>query len=167
MKNKIKSVLAALGLFGATTAQAQEVGNPLFGTLLDTLLSHMVPEADVTAARQLQGAYYLDAREWEEFQVSHIPEARWVGYKSFDLTRLEGIPKDQPIVVYCSVGYRSERIARRLEQEGYSRVYNLYGGIFEWVNQGNSVQDASGTTTRTHAYSAAWSVWLQAGEKVY
>ena len=47
-------------------------------------------------------------------------------------------------------------------------VYNLYGGLFEWVNQGKEVVKPNGETTETvHAYSKSWGIWLKKGEKVY
>jgi 3-mercaptopyruvate sulfurtransferase SseA len=70
--------------------------------------------------------------------------------------------------VYCSVGYRSEKVSEQLRQAGYQTVYNLYGGIFEWKNQGHPVVNAEGEPTeRVHAYNRSWGVWLKKGDKVY
>ena len=110
---------------------------------------------------------FLDAREREEFAVSHIPGAVWVGYDDFDLARTNTFEKDEKIVVYCSVGYRSERIARKLQKAGFTNVTNLYGGIFHWVNEDNQVVDAKGPTKRVHTYNEKWSKWLLKGEKVH
>ncbi len=109
----------------------------------------------------------LDARERNEFDVSHLENAMWVGYDDFDLTRVENIAKDQPIVVYCSVGYRSERIARQLIKAGYTDVKNLYGGIFQWVNSGHAVVNSSGSTDTVHTYNKKWSKWLTEGVGTY
>ena len=47
-------------------------------------------------------------------------------------------------------------------------VSNLYGGIFEWVNQENPVIDTTGNETKNiHAYNKTWGVWLNKGNKVY
>ena len=98
----------------------------------------------------------LDTRELKEFKVSHIEDARHVGYKKFNLKTIAGIPKKTPIVVYCSLGVRSERIGEMLEKAGYRKVKNLLGGIFEWVNRGNPVVDLDKQSTQqVHAYK--WS----------
>lgn len=110
---------------------------------------------------------FLDAREKEEFTVSHIPGALWVGYDDFELSRTSTLDKNTPIVVYCSVGYRSERIARKLKKAGFTDVSNLYGGIFHWVNEDHPVVDEHGETQRVHTYNEKWSKWLLKGEKVY
>lgn len=109
----------------------------------------------------------LDAREQGEFNVSHLEGAQWVGYDDFDLSRVANIDKQQPIVVYCSVGYRSERIARQLMKAGYTNVRNLYGGIFQWVNTGNPVVNNSGATDSVHTYNKKWSKWLTEGVGTY
>ncbi len=115
-----------------------------------------------------EGAILLDTREKEEYDVSHIPNAVFSGYKDFNSDVLKGLSKTDPIVVYCSVGYRSERIGEKLQKMGYSKVYNLYGGIFEWKNSGSEVVDADGNKTeKVHTYNKKWSQWLTRGEKVY
>ncbi|MBK8965792.1 MAG: rhodanese-like domain-containing protein [Saprospiraceae bacterium] len=136
--------------------------------MLKTLLRHSVPEIDVQAsARDSSTVVFLDAREPSEFAVSHIRGAVSVGYDHFDLKKLSALDKKSRIVVYCSVGYRSEKVAEKLIAAGYKNVSNLYGGIFEWVNQGFPVFDQAGKTNRVHAYDRTWGVWLDKGEKVY
>jgi rhodanese-related sulfurtransferase len=113
------------------------------------------------------GAVLVDAREKEEFAVSHIPNAIFSGYKDFNTDALKDLSKTDTIVVYCSVGYRSERIGEKLQKMGFSKVFNLYGGIFEWKNTGNEVVNAQGLTTeKVHTYNKKWSQWLTHGEKV-
>ena len=93
----------------------------------------------------------------------------FVGYEKFDLKNtLKKVPKkDAVIVVYCSLGVRSEDIAEKLKNKGYTKVYNLYGGIFEWKNNGNPVFSKGIETNKVHAYSKEWGTWLLKGEKVY
>ena len=91
-----------------------------------------------------------------------------VGYDHFQEYKLKDIPKDQPIVVYCSVGYRSERIGEKLQEMGFTQVYNLYGGIFDWKNRGMEVENMEGEPTeKVHTYNKKWGQWLLRGEKVY
>ena len=159
-------VMAFLAWLPGAFAQSR-VLDPEFDRLLDGLLSHRVPERGVGEIRDKKGLLFLDAREAREYEVSHIPEALWVGYDRFDLGRLQGVDKDQPIVVYCSVGYRSERVAEKLIGAGFTQVSNLYGGIFEWANQGRALNNEEGPTRAVHAYNRSWSKWLKKGVKVY
>lgn len=112
----------------------------------------------------------LDTREYEEFAVSHLPKAQYVGYSNFSSEEiLTSIPnKDHPIVVYCSLGIRSEEIGEKLKKAGYTNVKNLYGGIFEWKNKNYPVLDMDGNESENvHTCSKAWSKWLTNGNKVY
>ncbi|MEP1447995.1 MAG: rhodanese-like domain-containing protein [Paraglaciecola sp.] len=99
----------------------------------------------------------LDCRESDEFEVSHLPNAKWVGYKNFTMSNLNGIPKDTKIALYCSIGVRSEQIAEKLIASGFSKVWNLYGGIFAWANEQKSLVDHnSNPTFVVHGYDQKW-----------
>lgn len=67
----------------------------------------------------------LDARTPAEFAVSHLPGARRVDLKLPLTELLKHAGTNQAIVVYCSVGYRSSRLAERLQQAGCTNVFNL------------------------------------------
>tara|TARA_R110002073_G_scaffold89852_6_gene212506 strand:- start:25083 stop:25538 length:456 start_codon:yes stop_codon:yes gene_type:complete len=112
----------------------------------------------------------LDAREKKEFKVSHLKNAFFVGYEKFNLKKTtKNLPnKAAKIVVYCTLGVRSEDIAEQLKKAGYTNIYNLFGGIVEWKNNGNKVFDGKEKETkRVHVSSEIWGKWLLKGEKVY
>lgn len=112
----------------------------------------------------------LDAREPNEYRVSHLKNALHVGYNKFNIQQIiQQTPnKNQEIVVYCSIGVRSETIGNALKKAGYTNVKNLYGGIFEWKNKNYAVVNLQGRETDSiHAYSKEWGKWLQKGIKIY
>lgn len=124
----------------------------------------------VTEAVKKPTAIFLDARELIEYNTSHIKDAIYVGYTTFNKKLVLDKIKDKNtlIIVYCSVGVRSENIGEKLLQLGYSNVFNLYGGIFEWKNNGYKVFDSSEKETENvHAYSKEWSKYLKKGIKIY
>ncbi len=138
--------------------------------MLDSLYQHTVPLISVEEFKKLdqENLYILDTRESKEFNVSHLKQARHVGYFWFDMRRIFDIPKDATVVLYCSVGYRSEKIGEKLLSYGFKKVYNLYGSIFEWVNEGNPVYKSSGVqTSEIHTFNEDWSRWVTKGTKVY
>jgi len=163
------TVIIGLLLMAWSFSFGQKVENKAFERRLKILLSHNVNEISIKDAAKIKAnVIFLDARKKKEYNVSHIKDSRWIGYDDFNRKRMEGIAKKTKIIVYCSVGYRSEKITKKLNKMGYKDVSNLYGGIFEWVNQGNKVYDNKGkTTTKVHTYNKAWSKWLKKGEKVY
>ncbi len=155
------------GCLLAVTTQAQ-IGSSAYQTLLNTMYRKTVPLISVSDARQQTDLIFLDTREKKEYAVSHLPNARWVGYDDFDLHRVADLPKVARIVTYCSVGVRSEKIGEKLLAAGYTNVHNLNGSLFEWVNQGYPVVDNRALpTNRVHAYSRLWGIWLRRGDKIY
>lgn len=149
-------------------AAASSTINPLYSAMLNGLLQESVPFVSVAQLRRQPASVLLDTRPPAEFAVSHLRGAREVGYGDFSLAKVQDLPKNAPIVVYCSVGARSEKIGARLQQAGYTNVRNLYGGIFEWVNEGQPIVTGHDQpTTRVHPYSPAWGIWLQRGQKAY
>jgi len=111
----------------------------------------------------------LDTREFKEYKASHLKNAVYVGYDAFniDFVKKQIKNKDEKIVVYCSLGVRSETIGIKLKEAGYTNILNLYGGIFEWKNQNFDVYSNTGNKTENvHAYSKTWSKWLLKGNKI-
>jgi rhodanese-related sulfurtransferase len=75
----------------------------------------------------------LDVREPDEFATAWIDGARHVPLRELPARLLElELYKDRDLVVYCHHGIRSQRAAQVLVQAGFSRVYNLTGGIDRW-----------------------------------
>jgi len=75
----------------------------------------------------------LDVRTKSEFKNGHLPEAGNLNYYALDFRkRLILLPRNQPIYLYCNTGYRSEKAAEILIENGYNNVYNLQHGIMEW-----------------------------------
>jgi rhodanese-related sulfurtransferase len=110
----------------------------------------------------------LDCRAAEEFAVSHLPNAQFADYGLFEADKLKGHSKSDTIIVYCSIGYRSERIGEKLQGAGYENVFNLFGGIFDWKNKGGMVlNSANSPTDSVHTYNKQWSRFLEKGIKVY
>ena len=98
----------------------------------------------------------LDVRKTEEYDVSHLRSAQRALTESEALDALKGVNKDDPVVVYCSVGYRSAQLARALKARGYTHVVNLEGSIFQWANEGRPVYRDGRPTSKVHPYDAEW-----------
>lgn len=164
MKKILSICLILIGL-SAYTQDLREV--------LNKYNSHSIPYISVSEARRIQvndSLIFLDSRELEEYEVSRLPGAYYIGHRRFSEENMpEIIPnKQSSIVVYCSIGVRSEQIGERLKKLGYTNVKNLYGGIFEWMNKGFPVRDKDEKLTqKIHAYSKEWGIYLEKGEKVY
>jgi rhodanese-related sulfurtransferase len=87
------------------------------------------------------GALLLDIREWEEIEMFNfdvedqlmIPLSEFTG-------RFHEIPVDREIIVGCNSGNRSMQAVFFLRSQNFERVYNLQGGINDWIQTGLPVQ---------------------------
>ena len=139
-----------------------------FDKLLNKLLSNDVKEIKIEDVKKQEDYIFLDTRSLEEYKVSHIKDAIWVGYKKFSLSRMKQIDKSRPLIMYCSIGYRSGKITLILKEAGYKNIYNLYGGIFLWLNKGYPIYDSENKDTlKIHPYNKKWGKWLTRGIKTY
>jgi len=107
------------------------------------------------------GAIFVDVREDKEYRVSRIPGA--LTKEEFEHAK---VSPETPLIIYCSVGYRSGKYGEKLVDMGVENVYNLYGGIFKWSNDGKQLEDEDGATNRLHTYNKKWGEWVTKGEKV-
>jgi rhodanese-related sulfurtransferase len=157
-------LLCFLAFMGTACAQSTEK----FEDMLRDMYKNSVPLAKSADLQQEKNVIYLDTRETEEYNVSHLPNAICIGYKQPNWTFIYLLSRDANIVVYCSVGYRSERIGEQLRQNGFKNVRNLYGGIFDWFNQGYpTIDNNKQTTLNIHTYNKKWSRWVTRGNKIY
>ena len=114
-----------------------------------------------TGQEQVGRPLLLDVREKEEYEVSHLKDAVRAASEQEALKALEGIPPDRPVVLYCSVGYRSSEMAGFLQKRGYEKVYNLEGSIFAWANEGKPVYRGEERVQVVHPYDRVWGKLLK------
>ena len=106
-------------------------------------------------------AIFLDIREEKEFNVSHIKYARRMNPDGSGMKSLKGIDKSTKIIVYCSIGARSQSYGELLKKKGYTNVHNMYGGIFHWANSNLTMVDIYNQSTKNvHGYNTDWGKWL-------
>lgn len=138
-----------------------------YKTLLSTLYDSSFPVIKPDQLTDLSQYQVLDTREKVEFDVSHLKGATWIGYDTFSLQNVDKIDKNKPVLVYCTVGARSQTIGKKLTEAGFTQVFNLYGGLIEWANEEKPIFHGQAQTDKVHTYSKSWGVWLKKGEKVY
>jgi rhodanese-related sulfurtransferase len=102
----------------------------------------------------------FDVRTPQEYEVSHLAQAHLAPTDPQALQNWQGLSHSTPIVTYCSVGYRSAKFAQQLQAMGYQTVFNLEGSIFQWANEGRSLDRTPQTTQPIHPYNNLWGLLL-------
>ena len=101
-----------------------------------------------------------DVRQKKEFAVSHLKGAE-------ENINWELIDKNRPVVLYCTIGYRSIKWGAALNQRGFHHIYNLNGGILRWKNEGHVVVNQKNQRTDSvHVYSRLFGFLLRKGQAV-
>jgi thioredoxin len=84
-------------------------------------------------------AQILDVRTPQEFAGDHIENAKNINWLNADFaTNAATLNNTKPVFVYCKAGSRSNKAAAKLEEMGFTNIYDLQGGILKWEAAGLS-----------------------------
>lgn len=171
-RHRCALAFCALALAAVTTGCSRR-DRPDRTETFDARAQWAVDAFDVPVLTQVQLAAMLDAgdrtevllvdtRTEEEYRVSHLPDAvLWADFADGDPPDrvLEHGRTGQPVVFYCSIGYRSGMAASRVAQlaEPQWQLFNLKGGIFQWANENRPLEGRP----LVHGFNHEWSQLLR------
>ncbi|MCH7535187.1 MAG: rhodanese-like domain-containing protein [Bacteroidetes bacterium] len=88
----------------------------------------------------LQNNQLIDVRTPEEYQAGHLKNAVNINFIDNDFEELiSKLVKKKPVFIHCAAGVeggRSNQTAKLLEELGFTEIYELEGGITNWINAG-------------------------------
>lgn len=85
----------------------------------------------------------VDVRTPEEYNEGFIKNAENINVFDKDfLNQMSNLDKNEPIYVYCKSGKRSGKAANQLKEAGFSKIYNLEGGIMNWIAEEKEIYKA-------------------------
>jgi len=138
MKKILAVLFALLSLAGCQTPNKE--ANKEIGTVNQSGFKNI----DASTFRQLansENGIIVDVRTAPEYSQGHIPNAISIDIYQRDFEqKIQQLPKDKEIYVYCTVGARSSQAAQILLANGFTKVYNLDGGIMDWANKGFEIE---------------------------
>jgi len=76
----------------------------------------------------------VDVREPWELKVASLPGATHIPMRQIPMS-LASLPRDGELVIMCHHGVRSQHVAQFLEQQGFTKIFNLRGGIDAWSKE--------------------------------
>ena len=79
-------------------------------------------------------AIILDVRTTEEFETSRIPKSLNIDFYNPEIfmQEISKLDKDKSYYIYCRTGVRSANSCHIMEEFGFTKTYNLIGGIVDW-----------------------------------
>lgn len=115
----------------------------LAGLLLTTVASAAMQKISAPEMQKIvketPDTYLLDVRTLGEYVQKRINGAHLIPIDQVQ-KRINEIPKDKPIIVYCETGMRSAQVGRYLDSRGYKDVANLSQGIMSWQLRGYPIE---------------------------
>ena len=102
---------------------------------------------------ETQKVILVDVRRTEEQEISMLPGAVTTEDFLENLNEYE----DKMVIGYCTISYRSGKLAKKLLKRGIT-MHNLRGGILAWTHDGGKVYDGQGETKRVHVYGRKWNL---------
>jgi rhodanese-related sulfurtransferase len=96
-----------------------------------------------------QGALVIDLRARESFDAGHIGDARHVPASELE-SQAESLKKwrDRNVITYCDTGNSGAGAARTLAKLGFTKVFNLQGGLNAWVKENLPLSKSGGGKTQ-------------------
>ncbi|MGK0291226.1 MAG: rhodanese-related sulfurtransferase [bacterium] len=87
------------------------------------------------------GFVILDVRTPYEFQTGHIANAKLLNFYSSNFrSQLAKLDRNKTYLIYCRSGNRSGRSFRLMKQLGFTKIYDVIGGMIRWKQEGLPVQ---------------------------
>ncbi|OXB23133.1 thioredoxin [Flavobacterium tructae] len=103
------------------------------------IIEEITPKDFAEKIKTTENAQILDVRTPEEFESNHIDNAVNVNWNGDDFeTKVATYDKTKPVFVYCLSGGRSKKAAAKLNELGFTTIYELEGGIMKWNAEGFS-----------------------------
>lgn len=105
-----------------------------------TSFEEITPKEFAEKIKTTENPQIIDVRTQDEFESQHIENARNINWNggNFADRAVVAFDKSKPVFVYCLSGGRSKKAAAKLNELGFTAVYELEGGITKWNSEGFS-----------------------------
>ena len=126
----------------------------LFVLMAFTVLNYSCKEKEVATSQievispeemqeisQIEGVQLVDVRTPEEYSEGYIEGFQNIDFFSNTFSQdIEKLDKSKPVIVYCKSGNRSAKSAKKMQEAGFYKIYDLEGGITKWKLEGFEVK---------------------------
>lgn len=86
----------------------------------------------------------VDVRSSKEHNTEYIPNSQNIDFNSPTFEEeISKLDKNRPVLLYCRTGRRSAKCAKKLENAGFVKIYELQGGISRWKYEGFETESKS------------------------
>jgi rhodanese-related sulfurtransferase len=122
-----KSIIYTLLLTGIIFISGCQLDNP----------ENSISAEDFLKLEETSESIIVDVRTDSEYQAGHVENAILISLHNPDfMDKIGDLDKDKTYYVYCKSGLRSRSAVLKMKKEGFSKVYNIRGGINDLTRNG-------------------------------
>ncbi len=110
-------------------------------TTTTTSTIEVITPQEMQQISQMDGVQLVDVRTPEEYSEGYIEGFQNIDFFSNTFSQdIEKLDKSKPVIVYCKSGNRSAKSAKKMQEAGFYKIYDLEGGITKWKLEGFEVK---------------------------
>ena len=99
----------------------------------------LVSPKEMKELKAMDEVQFIDVRTVKEFREEHIKGAQNLVYDADFKDKIQELDKSQPVAVYSMTGRRSHKCSKMLHEAGFTKIYELKGGITKWKHKDFSI----------------------------
>lgn len=107
----------------------------LWPTVMRGSRARVAPVQEAVRLSNQNNGIFIDVRPHDRFKAGTIAQARNIPLADID-AKINTLPKDKPLIVFCDQGRISVSAANKLRKSGFDQVVSLEGGLAKWVEAG-------------------------------
>lgn len=123
-------VLLAVGLGGCAEPPYTLVDN----VQLKTLMAQGVPLYDIRRPDEWRATGVVEGSH----KLTYVDKSGRLNPEFVPRFTAE-VGKNDPVVLICRTGNRTDKLARALAEMGYTQVYSMRNGVPRWISEGNPI----------------------------
>ncbi|WP_299184646.1 rhodanese-like domain-containing protein [uncultured Aquimarina sp.] len=129
IKTIITAVVLSMLLFNCKDAKTD-----------DTAIVELITVAEMDSLLEMEKVQLVDVRTPQEYAEGHIEGAINIDFSDENFeTLISEVDKTKPVAVYCGRGGRSGKCSAYMKKAGFTKIYDLDGGITEWKYKGKTL----------------------------
>ncbi|GAA4277699.1 rhodanese-like domain-containing protein [Aquimarina mytili] len=100
----------------------------------------LITVEEMDSLLEISKVQLIDVRTPKEYAEGHIEGAVNIDFRDENFEALIAkVDKSKPVAVYCGRGGRSGKCSAFMKKAGFTKIYDLDGGITEWKFKGKKV----------------------------
>lgn len=142
MKMTFLMAMLVVGILGTTVVLAQDKSSKPAAEKASTKPQNIdAAKFDTLRKADTNTTVVLDVRTQKEYKEGHIPGSVLIDFTGDDFEQqVAKLDKNKTYLVHCAVGGRSARACKKMEKMGFTKLYNLEGGMGAWEKAEKPVQ---------------------------